>query len=229
MKEGIFNLKDLPAEERPRERLKKAGIDNLSLQELLALVIEKGQEGQNVLVVAQNVLASFGNLAKMKQASLEELQKVKGIGFATACKLQAAFKLGEKSLVFRDEQSGKIKTPEDIYNLLKEELVGKKKEHFKLLSLSAGSRIINIEDISVGTLNASLVHPREIFYSAIKNSAASIILVHNHPSGEASPSEDDIETTKRIIEAGKIMGIEVLDHIIIGREGFFSLKKNELI
>jgi len=224
-----FTLHDLPQNERPRERLKKVGIDNLSLQELLALIIERGKKGKNVLTIAQNVLAHFGSLAKIKEASLEELQKVKGIGFATACKLKAAFKLGEKVLGQFEKYGQKIETPKDVFNLLKNELGDKKKEHFKLLSLNSRNNLISIDDISIGTLNASLVHPREIFLAAIKNSAASVILAHNHPSGDPEPSEDDLTTTKRLVEAGKILGIEVVDHIIVVKDGFFSFKDKKLI
>lgn len=219
-----FTLRDLPTEDKPRERLKKIGVDNLSTQELLALIIEKGGRGQSVLVTAQNLLAHFGNLAKIREASIEELQKVKGIGFATACKLKAAFKLGEKALSGHKRYGEEIETSEDVYNLLKNILRDKKKEHFKLLSLTSKNRLISIDDISVGTLDVSLVHPREVFHSAIQNSAASVILVHNHPSGDPSPSDNDISFTKTLVRAGKILGIEVVDHIIIGNTSFVNLK-----
>jgi len=224
-----FTIHDLPQEERPRERLRKVGVDNLSLQELLALIIEKGKRGENVLSIAQNLLAYFGNLAKIKEASIEELQEVKGIGFATACKLKAAFKLGEKALVSFEKYDQKIETPKDIFNLLKNDLRDKKKEHFKLLSLNSRSRLISIDDISVGTLTASLAHPREIFLPAIKNSADSIILVHNHPSGDPTPSKDDIKITKRLIKASQFLGIKIWDHLIIGGDKFFSFKEKGLL
>ena len=224
-----FTIHDLPYEERPRERLKKVGVDNLSIQELLAIIIERGTKGENVLTISQNLLAHFGNLNRIKSASIEELQKVKGIGFATACKLKSAFKLGEKALNNFEKYGQEIHSPKDVFNLLRNELGDKKKEHFKLLSLNTRSKLISIDDISVGTLNASLSHPREIFHSAIKNSAASIILVHNHPSGDPTPSEDDIRVTKEIIEAGKIMGINVFDHVIITRDKVFSFKERNLI
>lgn len=224
-----FTLRDLPPEEKPRERLKKVGVDNLSIQELLALIIEKGKKGWNVLTVAQNLLAHFGNLAKIKEASIEELQKVKGIGLATACKLQAAFKLGEKTLVKQKECGEKIETLEDIYNLLKNDLTEKKKEHFKLLSLNSRNQLISVDEVSIGTLDASLVHPREVFEPAVRNLAAQIILAHNHPSGDPEPSEDDLEITQKLVEAGKILGIEVIDHMIIVKNGFFSFKEKKLI
>lgn len=219
-----FTLHDLPKEERPRERLRKIGVDSLSIQELLALIIEKGKKGKNVLSIAQNLLAHFGNLAKIKEASIEELQKVKGIGFATSCKLKASFKLGEKVLSKHKRYGQKIETPEDIYNIFKNELGSKKKEHFRILSLNSRNRLININNVSIGILNASLAHPREIFSSAIKDSAFSIILVHNHPSGETKPSKEDIKITQKLIKAGKILDIKIIDHIIITSDSFASLK-----
>jgi len=224
-----FTLHDLPEEERPRERLKKVGADNLSLPELLALVIEKGRRGENVLALAQNLISHFGNLTKMKEATIEELQQVKGIGFATACKLKAAFKLGEKVQGQPIEYGQKIQLAKDVFNLLKNELGGKKKEHFKVLSLDSRNKLISIDDVSVGTINANLVHPREVFKTAIQHLASSIVIVHNHPSGDPEPSGDDLKITKRIIEAGKLLGIDVLDHIVIAKTGFFSFKDKGLI
>ena len=224
-----FTLHDLPKEERPRERLKKVGVDNLSLAELLALVIERGKKGENVLAVAQNLISHFGNLENIKKASIEELCQVKGIGFATACKLKAVFKLGEKAQTTSTKYGQKIESPKDVFELLKNDLGDKKKEHFKILSLDSRNKLISIDDVSIGTINASLVHPREVFKTAIQHLAVSIILVHNHPSGDPEPSKADLEITKRIVEAGKIMGIEVRDHIIITKTKFLSFKQKGLI
>ena len=224
-----FTLHDLPREERPRERLQKVGADNLSLAELLALVIERGRRGENVLAIAQNLISHFGNLAKMKEATIEELQQVNGIGFATACKLKAAFELGEKAQTTATEYGQKIESAKDIFKLLKNDLGNKKKEHFKVLSLDSRNKLISIDNVSVGTINTNLVHPREVFKTAIQHLAVSIILVHNHPSGNPEPSEADLEITKRILESGKIMGIDILDHIIITKNKFFSFKDKGLI
>ena len=229
MNNKIYTVRDLPIEERPRERLQRIGVDNISTQELLALLIEKGGKGQNVLTVAQNLLAHFGNLNKMKNASIEELQKVKGIGFATACKLQAAFKLGEKAESQLKKYGEKIDSPEDVFNLLKKEVGNKKKESFYLLSLTTRNNLINVDKVSTGTLSASLAHPREVFTSAIKNSASSVIIAHNHPSGDAQPSEDDLEITKRLVKAGNILGIDVTDHVIVAEGNYFSFKDKGLI
>jgi len=226
MCDKYFTLHDLPREDRPRERLKKVGVDNLSIQELLALVVEKGRKGKSVLSVSQNLLARFGNLAKMKEASVEELQEVDGIGFATACKLKAALKLGEKALNKHDRYDYEIIGPKAVFDLLKNDLGNKKKEHFRILSLTTRKTLISIDNISIGILDSSLAHPREIFKPAIQNSAASIILVHNHPSGDPTPSNDDIKMTERLIDVGKIMGIEIDDHVIISDNLFTSLRSD---
>lgn len=220
---GTYTIKDLPTEDRPRERLKKVGVDNLSVQELLALVIEKGRPGSNVLTIAQNLLASFGNLNNIKQASIEELKTVKGVGFATACKLIAAIKLGGKSHESKNVYDQKIETSEDVFNILKNQIGDKKREHFKLLSLDTRNKLININDISIGTVNTSLAHPREIFKPAIKDSAVSVILAHNHPSGVVEPSKEDVKFTKKLKEAGELLDIRVLDHIILTSEKFKSI------
>lgn len=224
-----MKLQDLPPEDRPRERLRKVGVDNLSLQELLALLIEKGGRSQNVLQVAQNLLSHFGNLKRIKEASIEELKQVKGVGFATACKLKAAFKLGEKALENHKQYGEKIEGPEDVFNLLRDELGNKKKEHFLLLSLDSRNCLINIDTISTGSLNANIVHPREVFASAIGNRAASVILVHNHPSSSPEPSRDDLEVTRRLIKVGETLEIKVADHVIITEVDFVSLKEGGLI
>lgn len=224
-----FTLHDLPAEERPRERLRKAGPDKLSTVELLALVIEKGRPGENVLILAQKLLVRFKNLAGIKQASLEELKQVGGIGLATACKLQAAFKLGERALSEAGQYGEKIQNPAQAYNLVKEEIAYQNKEHFKLICLNSNGRLINIDDISLGSLTASIAHPREIFQAAIKHSAAGVVLIHNHPSGNVEPSPDDLKTTQRIKQAGELLGIEVLDHLIVSGNQAFSFRQRGLI
>ena len=229
MKTRTYTVRDLPIEDRPRERLQKVGVDNLSTQELLALIIEKGGRGQTVLTLAQNLLAHFGNLQNIKNASIEELKKVKGIGFATACKIQAAFKLGEKAELHIPKFGEKIKKPETVFNLLKNEIGNKMKENFYILSLTTRNNLIGVDKVSTGTLSASLAHPREVFLPAIKNSASTVIIVHNHPSGDTQPSEDDLEITKRLVEAGKILGVDVVDHIIVAKDNYFSFKDKGLL
>jgi len=226
MKSKTYTVRDLPRDERPRERLQKVGVENLSTQELLALIIEKGGRGQTVLTLAQNLLAHFGNLQNIKNANIEELKKVKGIGFATACKLQAAFKLGEKAESHITNFGEKIERPENVFRLLKNEIGNKKKESFYILSLTTRNKLISVDKVSTGTLSASLAHPREVFLPAIKNSASSVIIVHNHPSGDLDPSEDDLEITKKLIQSGEILGIDVVDHVIITQDSYYSFKEN---
>ncbi len=229
MENKTYTVSDLPIEDRPRERLQKVGVDNLSIQELLALIIEKGSKGQSVLTVAQNLLAHFGNLNEMKNANIEELKKVKGIGFATACKLQATFKLSEKAELQVKKFGEKIENPQDVFNLLKKEIRNKKKESFYILSLTTRNNLIYIDKVSTGTLSASLTHPREVFISAIKNSASTVIVVHNHPSGDTEPSEDDLKITQRLVETGKILGIEIVDHIIVSKDSYCSFNEKNLL
>ena len=224
-----FTLHDLPQDERPRERLKKVGVGNLSLPELLALVIEKGRRGENVLMLAQNLISHFASLGNMKEATIEELEQVKGIGFATACKLKAAFKLGEKAQKTIAQYDQKIESAQDVFELLKNDLGDKKKEHFRVLSLDTRNKLISIDDVSVGTINANLVHPREVFKTAIQHLATLIIVVHNHPSGDSEPSEADLKITKRLVEAGKLIDINILDHVIIAKTQFFSFKDKGLV
>ena len=203
-----FTVRDLPKEERPRERLVKYGESALSLQELLQIILRTGNKGESVVTLAQKLLAHFGNLQKLKEASIEELMSIKGIGLAKAVQIKAALELGRRAEITLERKQKKIISPQDVFKLMKSKLKDYSKEHFYIISLNSRNAIIS--EISIGTLNASLVHPREVFAEAIRQRANSIILVHNHPSGDPTPSKDDIKITKKLKEAGKILGIEVL-------------------
>lgn len=221
-----FTIHDLPAAERPRERLQKFGVEALSAQEILSLILGRGIAGESVTVTAQRLLSKFGSLRGIAEATLEELAQIKGIGLAKAAQIKAAFELAnriEDSQI--SENKSPIKTPEDVANLVKNKLKGKKKEYFLVILLDTRGYLIKTSEVSVGSLDTSIVHPREVFKEAIAASAASVIFVHNHPSGDTQPSEDDIKLTKRLCEAGEIMGIEVLDHVIIGDSKHLSLKR----
>ena len=224
-----FTIHDLPVSERPRERLQKLGVEALSAQEILALILGRGVSGESVMVTAQRLLSQFGNLKGIASASVEELSQVKGIGIAKAAQIKAAFELANR-LEGYPEAGDKplVKTPEDVASLVKSRLKGKKKEHFLALLLDTRNQLIKVSEISVGSLDTSVVHPREVFKEAIAASAASVIFVHNHPSGDPEASEDDIKLTKRLAEAGEIVGIDVLDHIIIGDKKYLSLKREGL-
>jgi len=228
-KESSFTVRDLPRQERPRERLQRFGPEALSAQELLALVIGRGIPKKSVMNIAQELLTRFGNVKAISQATIEELSQIKGIGLAKAAQIKACFELGRREDLEPELKNFDIKDPEAVVKAIRASIKDKAKEHFKLILLNPRNKIIGISTISIGTLNASLVHPREVFKDAITHSAASVVLAHNHPSGDPEPSEDDITITKRLIEVGKILGVEVIDHIIVGKNGFFSFKEKGLI
>jgi DNA repair protein RadC len=226
-----LTIKDLPLDERPRERLYKNGPDALKTSELIAIIIRAGTHKKTALETAEDLLNKFsGNLSRLARATKRELScGINGIGPAKAAQLMASFELGKRIAGFSEVEKPSINTPSDVARILMNEMRYYKKEVFKVLLLDTKNRLIKIETISSGILDASLVHPREVFYPAIQEMASSIILVHNHPSGNIIPSAQDIEITKNIIEAGKIMNIDVIDHIIIGEGKFLSLKEKKVI
>jgi len=224
-----FTIHDLPVSERPRERLQKFGVEALSAQEILALILGRGIAGESVMMTVQRLLSRFGNLKGIASASVEELSQVRGVGVAKASQIKAAFELANRVEAY--SEAGKkpvVKTPEDVAALVRSRLKGKKKEYFLALLLDSRNQLIKVSEISVGSLDTSIVHPREVFKEAISASAASVIFAHNHPSGDPEASEDDIRLTKRLAEAGEIVGIDVLDHIIICDKNYLSLKRQGL-
>lgn len=225
-----FTIHDLPIYERPRERLQKFGAEALSAQEILALILGRGIGGESVMVTAQRLLSQFGSIKGIAGASLEELAQVRGIGLAKASQIKAAFELANRLEGY--PELGKkpvVKTPDDVVSLVRGRLKGKKKEHFLALLLDTRGQLIKISEISIGSLDSSIVHPREVFKEAISASAASVVFAHNHPSGVPEPSEDDVKLTERLAETGEVMGIEVLDHIIISDNNYVSLKREGLL
>jgi len=218
---------DLPRVDRPREKLIQKGSSALNDAELLAVIIGRGTRGIGVLEIAREILNSCGSTG-LSSISLSDLETIRGVGIAKACQVLACVELGRRAFCADDGLSALVKQPEDAAALARE-LSTARKEHFCTLYLDTRNRLIKKETISIGTLNASLVHPREVFQPAVECSAASVILIHNHPSGDAEPSREDLLLTKRLVAAGEIMGIEVLDHIIVARRSFVSLKERKLM
>jgi len=222
-------IRDLPLEERPREKLKTLGAVALSNAELLAILIRTGNRSESAVQIATRILARGGGLRSLPDLSLEDLQENKGIGPDKAVTIKAALELGCRLATAPREVGDSITSPRQAADLFMEELRYKKKEYFKILLLNTKNHVISREEISVGSLSASIVHPREIFNLPLRKSAASVILCHNHPSGDPSPSQEDLEVTRRLVDAGAILGISVRDHIIIGDGCFFSFREKGLI
>lgn len=218
-------IRELPGFEKPREKMALYGPEGLTTGELLAIILRTGTKDCSSLELAQRLLSlDERGIRYLGECSLEELAAVNGIGPVKACQILAAIELGKRNAVSQVAARPAVTSAEDVASLVMEQMRYYKKEHFKLLLLNVKAELISIEDISMGDLSSTVVHPREIFAPAIKRSAAAVILVHNHPSGNPEPSADDIHTTMRIVDAGSILGINVMDHVIIGDGKFASLK-----
>ncbi|HPU01437.1 MAG: DNA repair protein RadC [Firmicutes bacterium] len=222
-------IRDLPAEERPREKLRALGAEALSNAELLAILLRSGISRESAVQLAAKLLSRSGGLRSLPDLTLEEMEQIKGVGPAKAIQVKAALELGRRLATLPPEEGESITSPRQAAALFMEQLRYEKREHFMILLLNTKNHVISKEEISIGSLNASIVHPREIFKIPLRKSAASIILVHNHPSGDPSPSQEDLEVTRRLVEAGNILGIAVRDHIVIGDGRYFSFKEKGLL
>ena len=222
-----MKIKDLPKFDRPREKLAKYGPEFLRDEELLAILLRTGTEGKNVLKIAKEILSKFSK-KRLLSLTFDQLKQIKGIGPAKACTILAAQELIKRALKIGEATLPIIRSTKDVIAQAVY-MRDKTREHLMVIFLNARNEMIYKKPMFIGTLNANLVHPREIFQEALKQNAASVILVHNHPSGDPDPSEDDLTITKRIVEAGKIMGIDILDHVIITRNKVFSFKEKKLL
>src|SRR3989304_112688 len=222
-----MKIKDLPKIDRPREKLVAKGAENLKDSELLAILLRTGKAGKNVIEIASQILTKHSK-KRLLQMTYQDLVKIDGIDSAKATTLLSAFELAKRALEVNDTNLPTIVTPKDVVAQLTD-LLHNKKEHFIALYLNARNQLVHKETISMGTLNANLVHPREVFEPALNHSAAQIIAAHNHPPGDPKPSDADLELTKRLAEAGKMMGIELLDHVIIATNNHFSFKEEKLL
>jgi len=212
-----IRIKDLPDSERPRERLVEKGADALKNSELIAILLRTGLKGVSAIQVAEQLLQKFGTLNNLSRAGLPDLQQIKGVGRDKAIALKSAFTLARRMAAELREEGPTLDNPDIIADLLREENRAYEVEHFQVLLLNTRRKLIRVDQVSQGTLDTILVHPREVFKSAVAASASAIVLVHNHPSGDPTPSDADIKVTRDLIRAGQVLKIEVLDHVILGR------------
>ncbi len=222
-------IKELPADERPREKMKERGAQALGNSELLAILLRTGTAAESALRLAENLLDRAGGLAGLGHATLEEVEQVRGIGEAKAVTLLAALELGRRvdSLAPLDRTA--VRTPGDVAALLLPRFRYESRESFVAVLLSTKNHVLKTPVISVGSLNASIVHPRELFREAINASAAAVIVAHNHPSGDPTPSPEDVSLTRKLVEAGKILDIPVLDHVVLGDGKYVSFKEKGIL
>lgn len=213
--------------DRPREKLERSGVSSLKDEELLAILLSTGTAGKNVFSLAKELLKKYKGKELLK-VSLKELKSKKGIGLAKACTLLSAFELTQRLLEDHSPWIPTMESPRDVLVQV-QEIRSRKKENFLVLYLNARNQLLHKEFVSIGTLNSTLVHPREVFAPAIAHAAAGIILAHNHPSGDCQPSEEDLALTKRLIAAGELLGIEVLDHMIVSPTAYLSMKEKSLL
>jgi DNA repair protein RadC len=224
-----LKIKDLPKNERPREKILRYGAEYLSNSELLAIILRTGTKEDSVLNLCDRLLSHCGGINGISNPSINDLKQVKGIGQAKATQILALAELATRFNSFKSGEECAVSSPRDVSIYMMRQMKSLKKEYFKLIMLNTKNIIISVKDISIGNLNSSIVHPREVFIEAIKLSSASVILCHNHPSGDPTPSKEDILITKRLKECGTLLGIEVLDHIIIGNEAYISLKEKGIL
>jgi len=223
-----MKIKSLPSEDRPREKLIKKGAHLLTNSELLAIILRTGNKKENVINLSNKIFTKY-NLKTLSRIEISKLEKISGIGKVKASQIIACFELARRLNSFKKDKKPIIKNAKDIVKIFTSEMSTLKKEHFKGIYLNSRKRIIKEETIFIGSLNESVVHPREIFQIALSENAAAIILLHNHPSGDPTPSNFDIEVTKELIKSGKILGIEILDHIILGDNKYMSFKEKNLL
>lgn len=224
-----IKIMDLPKNERPRERMFRYGAKVLSNSELLAVILRTGSGKENILNLSSRILTESGGLNGLLKLNVEELQKFHGIGIAKAVQITALAELSRRFNTYKSGDKYVISKPEAAAKLLMKEMQDLNKEVFKVVLLNTKNAVLKIVDVSVGSLNSSIVHPREVFNEAIITHSASIIICHNHPSGDPTPSEEDIKITQRLAEGGKLLGIEIIDHIIIGHGVYVSLKEKGIL
>ncbi|MCK5177802.1 MAG: DNA repair protein RadC [Candidatus Aenigmarchaeota archaeon] len=216
-------IKEMAVENRPRERLCNMGSAALSDAELLAIILKNGHRGENVIDMSNRLISKYG-VDKLSACTLVELMEIKGMGAAKACQIISVFELGKRH-TFSKKSKALVKNAKDVFDYVRNKMSGLDREQFAILHFDTKNNITKYDVVSVGILNASIIHPREIFKSAIKESSNSIILVHNHPSGDPTPSKEDEDVTKQLHKAGELLNIPILDHVIVGNNSYYSFKE----
>lgn len=225
----FIDFKELPESERPRERLLARGAASLSALELITLVLGSGSQSNPVGELSSKLLGKFGDFTSLAKLSVEEVLSIKGIGLAKACQIVAMFEVARRFSSGTVIRSREFKSTKDLYNFVKPYISSRQKEHFIVICLDSRRRFLGVDNISIGTISQSLVHPREVFKPAINRNASFVVLVHNHPSGDVNPSIDDISTTERLIEAARTIGIPIVDHLIVSDLEYLSLRDSSYI
>lgn len=227
---NYLKILDMPENERPKEKLLRYGAESLSNPELLAIILRTGTKGENVLSLSQRIISEFNGLNGILNASIKEMTEIKGVKESKASQMIAIAELFKRFNTYKSfNEFKRVTSPNDVASMLYGEMGTFNQEVLKLIILNTKNEIIKIKDVFKGSLNSSLIHPREVFNEAIRNSAASIIICHNHPSGDPTPSDEDIKVTIRLKECGEIIGIKLIDHIVIGRNIYVSLKEKGIL
>ncbi len=221
-------IKELPSSERPRERLRNYGPAVLSTGELLAIILRTGIGGQNVVTLATNLLARYSGLAGLAKADISELCRERGLGLAKACQLKAALELGRRMLIASPDERPQVRSPQEAANLVQLEMAFLDQENLRVILLDTKNYVERMATVYVGNVNTALVRVSEVFREAVRLNSPQLIVAHNHPSGDPTPSPEDVQITERIVSAGKLLDIDVLDHLIIGRQRYVSLKEQGL-
>jgi DNA repair protein RadC len=225
MEQRSYMIREIPQDERPRERMMQQGPSALSHAELLAILLGTGTRNESAIRLAERIIQECGGLRRFAESNWDELTQVRGVGPAKALQLQASIELGRRLARSRLPDMARISRPQDAADLLMEEMRHLREEQFVCLFLNTKNQVVGRQTLSIGSLNASIVHPREVYRAAIRRSSASILCAHNHPSGDPTPSPEDVALTRRLAEAGTLIGIELLDHLVIGDNRFISLKE----
>lgn len=221
-------IRDLPSQERPRERLRASGASYLSNAELLAIILRTGMPSESVLSMASRLLARFGGLGGLVKASFNELCAERGLGEAKAAQLKSALELGRRLVSLQPGDRMAIRSPQDVANLLQAEMGLLEQEELRVVLLDSKNQVVGISQVYKGSVNTSLIRMGELFRDAIRNNCVAVVVVHNHPSGDPTPSAEDIAVTEQIVAAGKLLDVDVLDHLVIGQHGYVSLKEKGL-